>query len=49
MLFLRSFQRETNRLCGYADLYKYSNVDRFIPFSSMKTRVSETKNGVNLA
>lgn len=40
------FSREDNRLCGYADVYRNG---RYLPISSMKTRVSCERDNVNFA
>lgn len=46
VLMLGVFERDTNMLCGYAHCIDHG---KYIPISSMKTRVSKEKNGVNFA
>lgn len=46
VLLLGAFERETDMLCGYACCMDYG---KYIPISSMKTRVSKERNGVNFA
>ena len=45
-LVLGAFDRETDRLCGFAFCLKHG---KYIPISSFKTRVSEEKRNVNFA
>ena len=41
-----AFERETGRLCGYSDVWLH---DRYLPISSLVTRPSCEKSGVNFA
>lgn len=45
-VFFGVFEQESNRLCGFADVYDWG---RYLPISSLKTRVGSEKNNVNFA
>lgn len=45
-IFFGVFEKESDRLCGYADIYDHG---RYLPISSLKTRASSEKNNVNFA
>ncbi len=44
--FFGAFEKSTGRLCGYCDIYERG---KYIPISSMKSRVDCEKQGVNFA